>query len=91
MYHYQTNLNRSSSFSSANLALNRKTTQRETAEGSPVFKPDSAVDGNVSTCSKTEDEEPRWCVDLGMKRYVVGLNIIVPQRGNIYSIVKFML
>ena len=83
MYHvFKQILRTPCSFPSENLALNRNTSQRETAEGNPGFEPKSAVDGNVNTCSKTQDEEPRWCVNLGMKRYVVGLNIIVPQRGS---------
>ena len=68
-------------FSSANLALHGLATQRQTDESDPVFKPESAVDGNASTCTKTLHDEPRWSVNLGTRRYVVGLNIIVPQRG----------
>ena len=78
-------LNENHAFSSENLAISRLTSQRETAKGNSVFEPKSAVDGNVSTCSKTQHEEPRWCVNLGIQRYVVGLNIIVPQRGIAYS------
>lgn len=64
----------------ANLALHGLATQRQTDESEPLFKPEFAVDGNVSTCTKTLHDEPRWCVNLGTRRNVVGLNIIVPQR-----------